>query len=66
MKKIIVPNKFKGLFLPNHTPDERKIFTPEYKAEIKRRLLRGVLEKIYKRKSCCNKATAFHMGFSER
>ena len=40
-KQIIIPNKFKELFLPNHTVEERKIFTPEYKAEIKRRLLRG-------------------------
>lgn len=41
MNKIIVPEIFKPLFTPNFTEEERKKFTPEYKAEIKRRLLRG-------------------------
>ena len=41
MNKIIVPEIFKPLFTPNFTAEERKKFTPEYKAEIKRRLLRG-------------------------
>lgn len=39
--KIIIPKLFAPLFLPNHTPEERKRFTPQYKAELRRRLLRG-------------------------
>lgn len=39
--KIIIPSCFKPLFLPNHTVEQRKRFTPEYKANLRRRLLRG-------------------------
>jgi hypothetical protein len=39
--RVIVPQKFKSLFLPNHTEEEAKRFTAEYKANIRRRLLRG-------------------------
>lgn len=38
---IKVPALFKPLFLPNRTPEERKIFTPEYKASLRRRLMLG-------------------------
>lgn len=38
---IKVPSIFKPLFLPNRTPEERKIFTPEYKASLRRRLMLG-------------------------
>ncbi len=41
MNKVIIPKKFKGLFLPNHTAEEAKKFTPEYKAQIRKRLLLG-------------------------
>ena len=40
-KQTIIPKIFKDLFIPNHTESERKLFTSEYKAEIKRKLLRG-------------------------
>lgn len=40
-KQIIIPKIYAPLFLPNHTPEEAARFTPEYKAEIRRRLLRG-------------------------
>ena len=39
--RIIIPEIFKPLFLPNHTAAQREAFTKEYKAEIKRKLLRG-------------------------
>lgn len=38
---IKVPSIFKPLFLPNRTPEERKMFTPEYKASLRRRLMLG-------------------------
>lgn len=38
---IIVPKIFRPLFVPNHTEQERKKFTDSYKAELKRRLIRG-------------------------
>jgi len=41
MANVIVPKIFKELFIPNHTEQEKKKFTPQYKAEIRRRLLRG-------------------------
>ncbi len=41
INKIIVPQKFKPLFIPNYTTEERKKFTPEFKAELTRKLLRG-------------------------
>lgn len=40
-KQIIIPKIYAPLFLPNHTPEEARRFTPEYKAEMRRRLLRG-------------------------
>lgn len=39
--KIIIPEIFKPLFLPNHTPEQRKKFTAGYKQELKRRILSG-------------------------
>lgn len=39
--KITIPKIFKPLFLPNYTEEERKKFTPKYKADIKRRILKG-------------------------
>lgn len=39
--KIIIPKIFKPLFVPNYTEEERKRFTPKYKAELKRRILKG-------------------------
>lgn len=42
MKNIIIPEIYKPLFKPNFTPEQRAaIFTSEYKAELRRRLLRG-------------------------
>lgn len=40
-KKVIIPKIFKELFIPNRTAVERAKFTPEYKREIKRKLLHG-------------------------
>lgn len=37
----IIPEIFKPLFIPNWTPQERMKFTPEYKRQIKLKLLRG-------------------------
>lgn len=39
--RIVIPQLYAPLFLPNHTAEQAKRFTPEYKAEIRRRLLRG-------------------------
>lgn len=39
--KITIPEKFKPLFTPNWTEDERRRFTPGYMAEIKRKMLLG-------------------------
>lgn len=39
--KIYIPEIFKPLFVPNHTKSERALFTSEYKAGLKRRLLSG-------------------------
>lgn len=36
-----VPRIFKPIFIPNRSPKERKLFTPEYKAQLRRRLLLG-------------------------
>ena len=41
MERKIIPKLFSPLFVPNHTQEERKAFTYEYKAEIRRKLLRG-------------------------
>lgn len=41
MERKIIPELFSPLFVPNHTQEERKAFTPAYKAEIRRKLLRG-------------------------
>lgn len=41
--RIEVPEIFSELFLPNHTVFERRKFTSEYKADLKRRLIRGEL-----------------------
>ena len=42
MKTIIeIPDKFRPLFLPNHGKAERQKFTSAYKAELKRKLVRG-------------------------
>lgn len=41
MGKIIIPEKFKPLFLPNRSPSEQLKFTPQYKEELRRRLLKG-------------------------
>lgn len=38
---IIIPHIFTSLFLPNHTPQERSVFTPSYKADIRRKLMLG-------------------------
>lgn len=38
---IIIPDIFHPLFLPNHTRKERSAFTPAYKAEIRRKMMRG-------------------------
>ena len=40
-KQVIIPKIFKELFIPNRTAVERAKFTPEYKREIKRKLLHG-------------------------
>lgn len=40
-KSIVIPQKFKSLFLANHTEEEAKKFTEAYKESIRRRLLRG-------------------------
>lgn len=39
--RIEIPERFAPLFLPNHTQAERRKFTQAYKAELKRKLLRG-------------------------
>ena len=36
-----IPQIFKPLFLPNRSPEEQKKFTPNYKQELRRRLLQG-------------------------
>lgn len=41
MQVVQAPALFKPLFLPNRTPEERKLFTAEYKADLRRRLMRG-------------------------
>lgn len=42
MKKIIIPKVFEALARPNYTEEERaRLFTPQRKAEIRARLLRG-------------------------
>ncbi len=41
MSKIIIPQLFKPLFMPNRSPEEQRKFTPEYKAGLRRRLLKG-------------------------
>lgn len=43
MGKIIIPEKFKPLFLPNRSPLEQAKFTLQYKEELRRRLLKGEL-----------------------
>ena len=40
-EKVTIPKIFKPLFLPNWTKEGAKRFTPAYKADIRRRLLRG-------------------------
>ena len=37
--KITIPKIFKPLFLPNYTEEERKRFTPKYKADINTKFL---------------------------
>lgn len=39
--KIIIPSIFAPLVQPNHTEEERKLFTEAYKADLKRRLIHG-------------------------
>ena len=42
MNQKIIPEIFRELFVPNFTEEQRRgIFTPEYKTELRRRLLRG-------------------------
>jgi len=40
-QRVDVPEKFKELFLPNHSEEKRKRFTQIYKTELKRKLMRG-------------------------
>lgn len=39
--RIVIPEMYAPLFLPNHSAEQLRRFTPEYKSEIRRRLLRG-------------------------
>lgn len=42
IKEILrIPKLFRPLFVPNRTPEERNLFTAEYKAQLKRRLMSG-------------------------
>lgn len=36
-----IPQKFAPLFIPNRTKEERKLFTPEHKSQLRMRLLAG-------------------------
>lgn len=38
---IIIPSVFRELVLPNRTEEEQKRFTPQYKEDLRKRLLRG-------------------------
>lgn len=38
---LIIPQKFKDLFVPNRSEEEQAKFTKQYKSEIRRRLLHG-------------------------
>lgn len=38
---VTVPEIYEPLFRPNHTPEEMRLFTPERKAKIRERLMRG-------------------------
>lgn len=40
-KRKIIPKIFSPLFVPNHTENERKIFTSSYKADLRNKLLLG-------------------------